>query len=65
MKATIEIDSTLLDDAVEVMRDAMSYYEADACALAHLDAPEARELARERLASAKKAEALLFYFGTQ
>lgn len=64
MPVKFEIEQELLDSAIEVMRDAMNHYEADACALARLDTPEARELAQERLASAKTAEALLYFFGT-
>ena len=60
-----ELDPDLLASAVEIMRDAQAYYEADACALARLDSPEARELAQERLKSAKLAETLLYFFGTQ
>lgn len=65
MNVKFEIDPDLLDSAIEVMRDAVSHYEADAAAPARLDTPEARELAQERLASAKTAETLLFFFGNQ
>lgn len=65
MNAKFEIDPTLLDDAVEVMRFAVDRCETDAAALARLDAPEARELAQERLQMAKKADALLFFFAKQ
>ncbi len=62
MNTKIEIDPTLLDDAVELMRDERDRCRADACALAHLDSPEARELAQERLELAKKADELLHFF---
>lgn len=62
MNTKFEIDPTLLDDAVEVMRFAVDRCEADAAALARLDTPEARELAQARLQMAKKAEALLYAF---
>lgn len=64
MNTKFEIDLTLLDDAVEVMRFTADRCEADAAALARLDIPEARELARERLAMAKKAGTLLSFFGS-
>ena len=65
MTANIEIDPSLLDDAIEVMRFAVDRCEADAAALARLDTPEARELAQERLQMAKKADGLLFFFAKQ
>lgn len=65
MNTKFEIDPTLLDDAVEVMRFAVDRCETDAAALAHLDVPEARELAQERLEMVKKADALLFFFAKQ
>lgn len=65
MNAKFEIDPSLLDDAVEIMRFAVDRCEADAAALARLDFPEAQELARERLQMAKKADALLFFFAKQ
>ena len=65
MNAKFEIAPDLLVSAVEIMRDAQAYYEADACALARLDTPEAREVAQSRLTSAKTAETLLYLFGTQ
>lgn len=65
MNANFEIDPTLLDDAVEVMRFAVDCCEADAAALARLDSPEARELAQARLQMAKKADGLLFFFAKQ
>lgn len=60
-----EIDPDLLVSAVAILRDAQAHYEADACALARLDTPEARELAQERLQMAKTAETLMYLFGTQ
>lgn len=65
MNTKFEIDPTLLDDAVEVMRFAADCCEGDAAALARLDIPEARELTQERLSMAKKAESLLFFFAKQ
>ena len=65
MNAKFEMNPTLLDDAVEVMRFAVDRCEAEAAALARLDAPKARELAKERLAMAKKADILLFFFAQQ
>lgn len=65
MNLKFEMEQNLLTSAIEVMRDAMNHYEADAAALARLDTPEALELAQERLASAKTAETLLFFFGTR
>jgi len=65
MNAKFEIDPTLLDDAVELMRDEGDRCRADACALARLDTSEARELAQERLELAKKADNLLFFFAKQ
>lgn len=65
MNAKFEIDPDLLVSAVEIMRYAQTHYEADACALARLDTPEARELAQARLNSAKTAETLLYFFGTR
>ena len=64
MNTKFEIDPALLDDAVEVLRFAVDRCETDAAALARLDVPEARELAQERLQMAKKADTLLFFFGT-
>lgn len=65
MNAKFEINPSLLDDTVEVMRFAVDHCEADAAALARLDTPEARELAQERLRMAKKADELLFFFAKQ
>jgi len=62
MKAKFEIDPTLLDTAVELMRDEAGRCRADACALVRLDTPEARELAQERLEMAKEADKLLDFF---
>lgn len=62
MNTKFEIDSALLDDAVEVMRFTVDQCEADAAALARLDIPEARDLAGARLQMAKKADGLLFFF---
>jgi len=62
VNAKFEMDPTLLDDAVELMRDEGDHCRADACALARLDSPEARELAQERLTMAKKADVLLGFF---
>ncbi len=61
MNTKFEIDPTLLDDAVEVMRFAVDRCEGDAAALARLDIPEAQELAQARLQMAKKADGLLFF----
>lgn len=65
MNTKFEIDPSLLDDAVEVMRFAVDRCEADAAALARLNTPEARELAQARLQMAKKADELLFFFAKQ
>lgn len=65
MNTKFEIDPALLDDAVEVMRSAVDRCEADAAALARLDIPEAKELAEARLQMAKKAETLLYFFGSR
>lgn len=65
MNTKFEIDPSLLDDAVEVMRFTVDRCEADAAALARLNTPEARELAQARLQMAKKADALLFFFAKQ
>jgi len=65
MNAKFEIDPALLDDAVELMREEGDRCRADACALARLDTPEARELAQERLELAKKTDNLLFFFAKQ
>ncbi len=65
MNAKFEIDPTLLDDAVELMRDEWARCRADACALASLVTPEARELAQERLEMAKKADKLVDVFAGQ
>ena len=65
MHVKFEMDPELLTSAVEVMRDAQAYYEADASSLARLDTPEARELAQERLRSARTAETLLYFFGSR
>lgn len=65
MNTKFEIDPSLLDTAVEVMRFAVDRCEADAAALARLDTPEARDLAQERLQMAKKADELLFFFAKQ
>ena len=62
MKPQFGMDPALLDDAAEVTRFAIDRCEADACALARLDTPEARELAQERLRMAKKAEVLMCFF---
>lgn len=62
MNAKFEIDPSLLDAAVEVMRFAADRCEADAAALARLDTPEAREVAQERLQMAKTADELLLFF---
>lgn len=61
MNTKFEIDPTLLDDAVQVMRFAVDRCEADAAALVRLDTPKARE----RLQMAKKADELLFFFAKQ
>lgn len=60
-----EIDPELLTSAQDVLRDAQAYYEADACALARLGTLEARELAQERLKTAKLAETLFYFFGSR
>lgn len=65
MNAKFEIDPALLDDAVELMRFAMDRCEADAVAFTRMDAPDAKELDRQRLAMAKKAETLLVFFAQQ
>lgn len=65
MNAKFEIDPTLLDSAVEIMKDAQAYYIADACALSNLGGPEAKELAQKRLQAAKTAQALLDVFAQQ
>lgn len=65
MKTQFEIEPELLCSAVEILRDAQNYYEADACALARLDSTEAKELAQARLKSAKVAESLFYFFGTR
>lgn len=65
MNAKFEIDPTLLDSTVEIMKDAQSYYIADACALSNLGGPKAKELALERLQAAKTAQALLDVFAQQ
>jgi len=65
MNAKFGIDPALLDDAVELMQDEGDRCRADACALARLDTPEARELAQERLELAKKADNLLFFSAKQ
>jgi len=62
MNAKFQMAPSLLDDAVELMRDEGDRCRADACALALLDSPEARELAHERLTLAKKADELLSFF---
>ncbi len=56
MNAKFEMDPALLDGAVELLRDEWARCRADACALASLDTPEARELAQERLEMAKRAD---------
>lgn len=65
VNAKFEINPTLLVDAVEVLRFAVDRCEAEAAALARLDFPESKALARERLAMAKKADTLLFFFAQQ
>lgn len=65
MNAKFEIDPSLLDAAVEVMRFAVDRCEADAAALARLDTPEAREVAQEHLQMAKTADELLLFFAEQ
>ncbi len=62
MNAKFEMDPILLDDAVELMRDEGDRCRADACALALLDSPEARDLAQDLLELAKKADELLGFF---
>lgn len=64
MNAKFEIDPSLLDKAVEIMRDAQTYYIADACALSRIG-DDAKKEALERLEKAKTAEALLYFFGTR
>lgn len=58
----IEISQDLLSATIEAMRDLQAYYEADACALARIDSPQARELAQERLESAEAASGLFSFF---
>lgn len=65
MNAKFEIDPSLLDATVEVMRFAVDRCEAAAAALARLDTPEAREVAQERLQMAKTADELLLFFAEQ
>lgn len=65
MNTKLEINPALLDSAVEIMKDAQAYYIADACALSRLGGPEVKELALERLQSAKTAQALLEVFAQQ
>ena len=65
MNTKFEIDPSLLDDAVELMRFAMDRCEDDAAALAHLDTHEAQELAQEWLQMEKRADALLLFFAHQ
>nr|WP_325242769.1 hypothetical protein [uncultured Oscillibacter sp.] len=65
MNTKFEMDPDLLVSAVAIMRDTQARYEADAAALVRLDTPEARELAQERLQSAKTAETLYYFFGSR
>lgn len=60
----IELGEELLSATVEAMRDLQARYEAEACALARMDSRQARELAQERLESAKVASGLYTYFAT-
>lgn len=58
----IELSEEVLSATVEAMRDLWAYYEADACALARLDSQQARELAQERLESARVASGLFSFY---
>lgn len=64
MNMHVEIDPSMVDDAVEAMRALKDYCEADACALARLDSQEARELAQARLQAAATADRLLYFFAS-
>lgn len=57
------IPQDVLSATIEAARDLMAYYEADACALAKLDSPQAKELAQERLESAGVATSLYDFYG--
>lgn len=65
MNAKFEIDPDLLLSAVEIMRDAQSYYLENAFALSRIGGTEAHEQALEQLEKAKTAETLLYFFGTR
>ena len=60
-----EIDPDLLTSASELLADLAARLEADASSLARLDSQEARELAQDRLETAKLAESLSYLFGTR
>ena len=58
----IEISQELLTATIEALRDLQAYYEADACALARVDSPQAGKLAQERLESAGVANELFDFY---
>lgn len=59
---TIDIGPATLTNTIEALQNLKAYYEADACALARIDDPKARELAKARLVSADTAAALMDFY---
>ncbi len=57
------IPAEILTATIEAMRDLKARYEADACALARMDSPQARELAQERVEEAEVATGLYDFYG--
>lgn len=57
------IPADILTATIESMRELKARYEADACALAGLSGPHARELAQERVEEAEVAAGLYDFYG--
>ena len=58
------IPADILTATIEAMRDLKARYEADACALARLSGPQARELAQERVEEAAATAGLYDFYGS-
>ena len=58
------IPADILTATIEAMRNLKARYEADACALAWLDGPQARELAQVRVEEAAVAAGLYDFYGS-
>jgi len=57
------IPAETLTATIEAMRDLKARYEADACALARMDSPQAQALAQERVEDAETATRLYDFYG--